>query len=1059
MLLLRLLFIYIPGVLLGLVLLAALLIWQRGLVSRQDLVELNGIREQHGMAAVIELIRVELYGTSELATDPSYGRETASGRGHAPWVLRGNLDDRPRMISFALAPGWWAAYDTQFAALYQVWEGDLLFHGASYDYRHGPQPVAAGDWYIREDEPASWYLRDGPASPWQPAVVRYLGHEYGPERRTARLRFALTAGPLRIELAEYPDLRETDSTRLLLRRFERLSGAADIDAAYGWRGQRTLATGTVELPLDSATAIENIDYQRALPAIDSQVALGQQVIENSDCLSCHAADHQVVGPAWTRIAGRFRGNIQQESLAALGHSIREGSQGKWGQVPMPPHPQLSEAESRAAAMFILDHPEPSDEPVVPLDADGNPYAATRDFQINPRLDSVHPAFTLQDLLPADFQPKVGGMDFRADGKLALTSWDRDGGVFLVDLETPGAVTVTRIAEGLQEPLGLAYVGNRLFVLQKQELTELIDHDGDEVVDEYRAHSLDWPTSSNFHSFAFGLVHRGEYLYGLMSICVLPGGASCPEQLPTQGKLLRFSLADGRAEVVASGFRTPNGIALGPDDQLFVTDNQGDWLPANKLVHIREGAFYGSRAVPDPGVLEAVETAPAVWLAQDEIGNSPTQPLLLTEGPYAGQMIHGDVYNGGIKRVFLEQIDGALQGAAFQFSGGLRGGVNRLARGPDGAIYVGEVGNPPNWGEFGKRWYGVERLSYRGEPAFEILSVEARHDGFELALTGPLADGIALVPGDLVARQWFYYPTEKYGGPKYDPTVLQVASLALSDDRRRIRARIPGLKAGYVVYLRLDPRLRSAQGQSLWADEAWYTLNNLPASPAQDSADAATPGLPWTSLFDGVNFGGWRNYGGRPDEVSKWVISDGALELQPGRFGFLQMVSSYLFGGVTGDLIYATETFRNFELSLEWKISENGNSGIFYFVADENETTPWRTGLEMQVLDNDGHPDGQLHTHRAGDLYDLVAADPETVRPPGQWNEALIRVVDDRIEHWLNGVQVLAITRGSERWQQLIAQSKFADWPGFGTAEKGYIALQDHGDPVWYRNIRIRRLGD
>jgi cytochrome c len=654
------------------------------------------------------------------------------------------------------------------------------------------------------------------------------------------------------------------------------------------------------------------------------------------------------------------------------------------------------------------------------------------------------------------------MDFRADGKLLVASWDRDGAVFLIDPTARAGQSVQRIAEGLHEPLGLVVVGQRLFVLQKQELTELVDRDGDDVIDEYRAFTYGWPTSSNFHSFAFGLVHRGDYLYALLSICVMPGGASCPEQLPTQGKLLRIALADGSVEIIASGFRTPNGIGLGVRDEIFVTDNQGDWLPASKLVHIQEGHFYGSRAVPDEELMQAEETLPVVWLPQDEIGNSPSQPLLMNEGPYTGQMIYGDVTNGGIKRVYMERVGGAWQGAAFHFSAGLQGAVNRLLRGPDGSIYVGEIGNPPNWGETGKAWHGLERLSYRGGPAFEVLQINAEPDGFSLTLTEPLHESIQLEAGDLIAKQWFYHPTEQYGGAKYDHSELPVTTLELSPDRRRIKAEIPDLKAGYVVYLHLDPRLVSNKGQSLWVGEAWYTLNAIPRADSQverteisSADDDSAEG--WKILLAGKTLGGWRNYGDPEGSVENWKIEDGVLALQPSRFSRLSMIAAYLFGGGTGDLIYAEERFRNFELSLEWRIAENGNSGILYLVADEDHAAPWQTGPEMQVLHNEGHPDGRIDQHRAGDLYDLVAAKPETVRGPGEWNHVLIRIQDDQIEHWLNGAKVVDIQRGSAEWKAALAASKFADMPDFGKSDEGYIVLQDHGDLVWYRNMKIRRL--
>ena len=1030
---------------------------QQDKMSKSDLRFLVDLGKRHGPGAIVDVITRQVYGVdSASGADPSYGRTQIAGRGHAPWVLRGNLDGRPRMLQFALAPRLWAAYDTQKQSLYQAWEGDVLFEGAAYDYQHGPQPISQGAWYFRDTEGAKWFIEfEGEDIP---ATVKYLGHEYGAGQETAAMRFALSAGDYRLELTEQPEVTERDGVRHLSRHFRRIDSQAEVKAGFrSGNGERYLAQSTLELPLKATTSIaaqKSLDLSPS--ATDTELVQGKVVIDSSDCMGCHALNHKVTGPAWTQIADKFRGKAQRTVRASLTQRVLEGSVGQWGKVPMPAHPQLSHDEAAAAVVYILSVPEQRAERNLPKDGIGRPYIATLDYDVLPRLASQHPSFRLENLAPEGFEPKVGGLAFRDDGKLVVASWDKDGAVFLIDPKADRKSKVQRVAEGLHEPLGLTIVDDRLFVLQKQELTELIDNNSDGVIDRYRTVSYDWPSSTNFHSFAFGLLHIDDYFYFLLSICILPGGASCPDQLPTQGKLLRVDKA-GKVETYASGFRTPNGIALGPNDDIYVTDNQGDWLPSSKVIQVSEGEFYGSRTVPDAGLIRREETPPTVWLPQDEVGNSPTQPLLLTEGPYAGQMIHGDVYNGGIKRLFLETVDGRQQGAAFHFSGGFQGGVNRLARGPDGAIYLGEVGNPPNWGEHDKLWHGLERMIWIDNIAFEIVAMKAQDDGFLIELTQPLAADQKVLPSDVLVKQWFYHPDEQYGGPKYDETVLTVSALEVATDRRSLRLKIPGLKAGYVIYLRLDDRLRSDASTSLWTAEAWYTLNVIPQSVSAASVSAiAEDG--WRDIFDGETLAGWRNYGGDANAVRKWEAQDGTLALlQSGPFPMWDMIKSAVFGGPGGDLVYYRETFQNFELSLQWKISPGGNSGIFYLVKDETENVSWRTGIEMQVLDNEGHRDGKIKTHRAGGVYGMVAADPETVRAPGEWNDVLLRVKDNHIEHWLNGVKVVSIERGSDEWNALAAASKFADMPGYGKFEEGYLVLQDHGDPVWYRNIRVRDL--
>ena len=197
---------------------------------------------------------------------------------------------------------------------------------------------------------------------------------------------------------------------------------------------------------------------------------------------------------------------------------------------------------------------------------------------------------------------------------------------------------------------------------------------------------------------------------------------------------------------------------------------------------------------------------------------------------------------------------------------------------------------------------------------------------------------------------------------------------------------------------------------------------------------------WQPLFNGADLSGWRGYKGAPTPT-KWKVEGGAIVLGT--------------EGSGGDLVTARE-FGDFELELEWKVSEGGNSGIIYFV-QELEAAPftWATGPEMQVLDDARHSDGKLETHRAGALYDLIAPAKAAARPVGEWNQVRIVARGGRIEHWLNGERIVDTQFGDESWQARIAGSKFRTMPHFAKVPRGRIALQDHGDRVWFRNIRIR----
>ena len=199
------------------------------------------------------------------------------------------------------------------------------------------------------------------------------------------------------------------------------------------------------------------------------------------------------------------------------------------------------------------------------------------------------------------------------------------------------------------------------------------------------------------------------------------------------------------------------------------------------------------------------------------------------------------------------------------------------------------------------------------------------------------------------------------------------------------------------------------------------------------------------IFDGKTTTGWHSYG-KTTAGSGWKVEDGVLHFDP----------EAAKNGQGGDLVTDLE-YENFHLKLDWKVASKANSGIIFYIKDDitKYKNTYDTGLEMQVLDNDGHPDGKIIKHRAGDLYDLISSSSEPVKPVGEWNTAEIVCKNGKLTFVLNGVIVVETMLWDDNFKALISGSKFANWPNFGTFKKGKIALQDHGDNVWYRNIMIK----
>ena len=220
------------------------------------------------------------------------------------------------------------------------------------------------------------------------------------------------------------------------------------------------------------------------------------------------------------------------------------------------------------------------------------------------------------------------------------------------------------------------------------------------------------------------------------------------------------------------------------------------------------------------------------MPQNEIGNSPSTPLLLQTGVFAGQFLIGDVTYGGLQRGFLEKVNGEYQGALFRLTQGLEVGVAEVNQGPDGAIYVGGLGTGGNWGQEGKLKFGLQKLTPNGTSTFDIRAMRATPTGFEMEYTQPVSAATAAkLASRYKVKQWRYQPTAAYGGPKMDEETLPVTSATLSADGRKVNLVVNGRKAGRVVHVRSPRPFTSTSGQSLWSTEAWYTLNAIPGGAA------------------------------------------------------------------------------------------------------------------------------------------------------------------------------------------------------------------------------------
>ncbi len=438
-------------------------------------------------------------------------------------------------------------------------------------------------------------------------------------------------------------------------------------------------------------------------------------------------------------------------------------------------------------------------------------------------------------LPKEANLLVGGMDFLPNGDLAICTWA--GEVWIVEgaQGAPAAAKYRRFARGLAEPMGLAVRDGKIYVGTKQALYRLTDTDGNGEADLFECLNQSWGYTGSYNAFVYGPVFdkAGNFI-------LANAGHSGRWDSPYMGWGIRISPDGTKLDTICPGMREPNGIGtFGPDHDVFVSENQGQWMAACKLNHVTPGKFYGHpSAWPAKQEEYGKHTRfdpPAVWFPY-KLARSTTGIVEITDdrfGPFKGQLMVGDFQNAIVTRVQLEKVNGEYQGAVWPFLKQFQSGVNRLVYGPDGKLYVGGCQAPRSWTAVAPLETALERVSYTGKLPFEVKAVHALRDGFELTFTQPVEEKAAANPDSYDVTQYGFKYHAKYGSPELDhdgkenaATVIKIAGATVSPDKLKVRLKLEGWKTGYVTMVRsLD--VKNGAGEPLVNDTFWYTLNQLP----------------------------------------------------------------------------------------------------------------------------------------------------------------------------------------------------------------------------------------
>ncbi|AUD01463.1 plastocyanin/azurin family copper-binding protein [Spirosoma pollinicola] len=477
-------------------------------------------------------------------------------------------------------------------------------------------------------------------------------------------------------------------------------------------------------------------------------------------------------------------------------------------------------------------------------------------------------------VPEEIILEVGGLVTLPDGNLAVCT--RRGEVWIVSnpyISGSARPTYKRFAYGLHEPLGLTYKDGDIYVTQRSEVTRLHDADGDGRADSYdKVYS--WPLSGNYHEYSYGPTFLPN---GNMLVTLNVGWSNSlghgVSLVPWRGWTLEIT-PDGKMMPFAAGMRSPAGYGMNAAGDYFYTENQGDWVGSGRISQVEKGDFLGNaeslrwtdmpgsplkikpQDVPNTGEplydvskkFTALK-APAVWLPHGILGISTSGFLMDNTkgkfGPFENQLFIGDQGQSILSRVDLEKVKGVYQGVVFPFREGFSSGVLRMVWGHDASMFVGMTSR--GWSSTGKEQFSLQRVVWTGRMPFEMKTIHAMPDGFEIEFTEPVDAELAADPASYKVTGFNYKYHATYGSPVINRGGCPIRGIVVSKDGLKARLVVDSLRLGYIHEI-TTAGVRSAKGRILLHNVGYYTLNNIPdgekltiahTAPAHDHASMMT----------------------------------------------------------------------------------------------------------------------------------------------------------------------------------------------------------------------------